>query len=113
MTSRLILGLVLVELQEPTPRMSKKKWMNGLRQQTGGGTTLFGPGASSTFNYHHLRAQRQLTASQIDRFSQHGAPISTMSPTIYFGYGSNLWLDQMKRRCPDNQYVGVGVLADW
>ncbi|KAI0250085.1 hypothetical protein BJV78DRAFT_1128594 [Lactifluus subvellereus] len=33
--------------------------------------------------------------------------------TLYFGYGSNLWVDQMKRRCPENRYVGVGVLRDW
>ncbi|KAF5331168.1 hypothetical protein D9619_005355 [Psilocybe cf. subviscida] len=32
---------------------------------------------------------------------------------IYFGYGSNLWLDQMKRRCPRSKYIGVGVLQDW
>ena len=33
--------------------------------------------------------------------------------TLYFGYGSNLWLDQMRRRCPASKYVGVGVLYDW
>lgn len=34
-------------------------------------------------------------------------------PTLYFGYGSNLWIDQMNRRCPDNKYIGVGVLREW
>ncbi|KDR73610.1 hypothetical protein GALMADRAFT_158098 [Galerina marginata CBS 339.88] len=33
--------------------------------------------------------------------------------TIYFGYGSNLWLDQMKRRCPDSKYIGFGSLVNW
>lgn len=33
--------------------------------------------------------------------------------TIYFAYGSNLWMDQMNRRCPENKYVGIGVLHDW
>ncbi|KAF8912089.1 hypothetical protein CPB84DRAFT_1761234 [Gymnopilus junonius] len=33
--------------------------------------------------------------------------------TTYFGYGSNLWIDQMKRRCPDSKYVCVGSLANW
>lgn len=33
--------------------------------------------------------------------------------SLYFGYGSNLWLDQMHRRCPDSKYVGVAVLHDW
>ncbi|KAH9484460.1 hypothetical protein JR316_0003942 [Psilocybe cubensis] len=35
------------------------------------------------------------------------------SKTVYFGYGSNLWLDQMKRRCPESKYVGVGSLKNW
>jgi len=30
--------------------------------------------------------------------------------TLYFGYGSNLWLQQMKLRCPTSQYVGVARL---
>lgn len=31
----------------------------------------------------------------------------------YFAYGSNLWLDQMRRRCPDSKLLGVGVLRGW
>jgi len=31
----------------------------------------------------------------------------------YFAYGSNLWLNQMARRCPDSSFVGVAVLKDW
>jgi hypothetical protein len=34
-------------------------------------------------------------------------------PTLYFGYGSNLWIDQMNRRCPESKLVGVGLLKDW
>lgn len=30
--------------------------------------------------------------------------------TIYFGYGSNLWLEQMNHRCPTSQYLGIGRL---
>ena len=33
--------------------------------------------------------------------------------TVYFGYGSNLWLDQMKRRCPENKLLGYASLPDW
>ena len=33
-----------------------------------------------------------------------------MKPTIYFGYGSNLWQHQMQLRCPDSQYLGVARL---
>jgi len=33
--------------------------------------------------------------------------------TLYFGYGSNMHLAQMKSRCPDSQYVGVGRLVGW
>jgi len=32
---------------------------------------------------------------------------------MYFGYGSNLWLDQMTRRCPESKFVGLGILRGW
>ncbi|TFK30175.1 hypothetical protein FA15DRAFT_581583 [Coprinopsis marcescibilis] len=32
---------------------------------------------------------------------------------LYFGYGSNLWLDQMFRRCPDSKLRGLARLDDW
>ena len=30
--------------------------------------------------------------------------------TIYFGYGSNLWKDQMIQRCPTSEYLGIARL---
>ncbi|KAF8809055.1 hypothetical protein BYT27DRAFT_7163404 [Phlegmacium glaucopus] len=33
--------------------------------------------------------------------------------TVYLGYGSNLWLNQMKRRCPESKYIGFASLSDW
>ncbi|KAF9053052.1 hypothetical protein BJ165DRAFT_1445107 [Panaeolus papilionaceus] len=33
--------------------------------------------------------------------------------TTYFGYGSNLWRDQMKRRCPKSTFIGIGILTNW
>lgn len=36
-----------------------------------------------------------------------------MSPTIYFGYGSNLWLHQMRTRCPSSTYLGVARLSNY
>lgn len=39
---------------------------------------------------------------------------STPGPTkTYFGYGSNLWLDQMSRRCPSSPFTGVGRLRGY
>ena len=35
---------------------------------------------------------------------------STESPTYYFAFGSNLWRDQMRLRCPGSTYVGIGRL---
>jgi len=32
---------------------------------------------------------------------------------LYFGYGSNLWLDQMARRCPESKLVGLGIFRGW
>lgn len=33
--------------------------------------------------------------------------------TLYFGYGSNLWLDQMRMRCPNSTYAGIGRLPHY
>jgi hypothetical protein len=33
--------------------------------------------------------------------------------SIYFAYGSNLWIDQMNRRCPEHKYIGIGILHNW
>lgn len=33
--------------------------------------------------------------------------------TIYFGYGSNLWLHQMATRCPTSTYLGVARLPHY
>jgi hypothetical protein len=38
-------------------------------------------------------------------------PLTT--PTIYFGYGSNLWLHQMSIRCPTSKYLGVARLPHY
>lgn len=37
-------------------------------------------------------------------------PSSSSTPTIYFGYGSNLWKDQMVQRCPTSSYLGIARL---
>jgi gamma-glutamylcyclotransferase len=33
--------------------------------------------------------------------------------TLYFGYGSNLWLKQMHQRCPNSTYLGIARLNDF
>jgi len=33
--------------------------------------------------------------------------------TLYFAYGSNLWLHQMGKRCPESRFVGIARLDDW
>lgn len=37
-------------------------------------------------------------------------PKPLVHTTIYFGYGSNLWLHQMDLRCPTSDYLGVARL---
>jgi len=32
---------------------------------------------------------------------------------LYFAYGSNLWRQQMIRRCPDHHEIGAGLLTGW
>ena len=38
---------------------------------------------------------------------------STTNTTLYFGYGSNLWLKQMHQRCPNSTYLGIARLKDF
>jgi gamma-glutamylcyclotransferase len=33
--------------------------------------------------------------------------------SLYFAYGSNLWLVQMATRCPESRYIGIGRLAGY
>ncbi|KAG7092684.1 hypothetical protein E1B28_009017 [Marasmius oreades] len=33
--------------------------------------------------------------------------------TLNLSYGSNIWMDQMKRRCPDSRFIGVAKLEKW
>ncbi|THU77805.1 hypothetical protein K435DRAFT_832371 [Dendrothele bispora CBS 962.96] len=33
--------------------------------------------------------------------------------TIHFSYGSNIWKDQMKARCPSSRFIGVARLPGW
>lgn len=33
--------------------------------------------------------------------------------TVYFGYGSNLWLHQMSQRCPSSTYLGIARLDNY
>ncbi|CZT19508.1 uncharacterized protein RCC_05359 [Ramularia collo-cygni] len=35
---------------------------------------------------------------------------SNPEASIYFGYGSNLWMQQMKQRCPTSKYLGIARL---
>lgn len=35
------------------------------------------------------------------------------SSTVYFAYGSNLWLEQMTQRCPTSTYLGIARLNDY
>ncbi|KAF2235615.1 hypothetical protein EV356DRAFT_430731, partial [Viridothelium virens] len=38
---------------------------------------------------------------------------SSRQPTPYFGYGSNLWRDQMRHRCPSSSYLGLARLKNY
>jgi len=52
------------------------------------------------------------------RFASNTLPMTTKTTTpgtkeLYFGYGSNLWVDQMTRRCPESKLIGFGILQGW
>lgn len=38
---------------------------------------------------------------------------SSSKLTLYFGYGSNLWLEQMATRCPHSHYLGIARLPNY
>ncbi|KAF1980061.1 hypothetical protein BU23DRAFT_1448 [Bimuria novae-zelandiae CBS 107.79] len=40
-------------------------------------------------------------------------PSPAPSPTLYFGFGSNLWLSQMRTRCPSSPYLGIALLPSY
>jgi hypothetical protein len=37
----------------------------------------------------------------------------TTNTTLYFGYGSNLWRQQMHNRCPNSTYLGIARLNNY
>ncbi|KAI5899563.1 uncharacterized protein SCHCODRAFT_02605488 [Schizophyllum commune H4-8] len=39
--------------------------------------------------------------------------VTALKRSINFGYGSNLWHEQMDERCPDHKFLGIGILRDW
>lgn len=39
--------------------------------------------------------------------------IGTTKGPIYFGYGSNMWLNQMHQRCPHSPYLGIAILENY
>lgn len=60
---------------------------------------------SSTALYTHHQNQGQHPINM--------DPKTTPKPTVYFGYGSNLWLHQMQIRCPSSQYLGIARLSGY
>jgi len=45
--------------------------------------------------------------------SSKAPPTTTPTPTVYFGYGSNLWHHQMATRCPTSTYIGIARLRPY
>lgn len=39
--------------------------------------------------------------------------LTALNGTIYFGFGSNLWMEQMAGRCPDSEYLGIARLPGY
>lgn len=56
---------------------------------------------------YHLSNCLYLESSSVDMAS------ASSPQKLYFAYGSNLWLQQMDRRCPTSTYKGLARLFDW
>lgn len=39
--------------------------------------------------------------------------IAAGMPSFYFGYGNNMWKEQMIERCPESKFIGIGRLDGW
>lgn len=39
--------------------------------------------------------------------------VTTVKQRLYFGYGSNLWKDQMIKRCPTSVYCGIARMKEY
>lgn len=72
---------------------------------------VFGPGTPRRHS-HGLLGLSQLSSQPCsnmpDDFATHESP-----KTLYFAYGSNIWIDQMNRRCPESKYIGIAKLHEW
>lgn len=42
-----------------------------------------------------------------------GTTMASKNAKIYFGYGSNLWREQMEQRCPTSEYLGIARLNNF
>ena len=69
------------------------------------GTTVLG---SSTTLFQALLVFFLFFASATMASDESSPPLS-----VYFGYGSNLWLRQMALRCPTSTFIGIGRLPKW
>ena len=60
-----------------------------------------------TFTFTVILAVFTMMGSS-ERLSQHQT-----ERKLYFGYGSNLWREQMRLRCPSSEYLGIARLNGW
>jgi len=54
--------------------------------------------------------QKRKSWFQLETEKQSNMADNLSNPTLYFGYGSNLWKHQMQQRCPTSKYLGVARL---
>jgi len=83
---------------EPEPLLTRRRRQRSSEARSRG-VSLF-----RTITTHGPTLIRQTTNTQTR---------GTKPMVYYFGYGSNIWIDQMNRRCPDNKYIGLGLLRGW
>nr|POE87790.1 hypothetical protein CFP56_11019 [Quercus suber] len=48
-----------------------------------------------------------------EKFSTSRMVDDLSNSTLYFGYGSNLWQQQMSKRCPTSKYLGIARLTGY
>jgi len=60
-----------------------------------------------------LTPQSILDPSTSATATSHPPAANMNNSTVYFGYGSNLWRQQMEQRCPHSEFQGVARLNDY
>jgi gamma-glutamylcyclotransferase len=67
-----------------------------------------------TLQRNKTKIQRAMSAAASSTVALAPSATSNVSAgTLYFSYGSNMWLDKVARRCPHSEFIGIARLPGY